>query len=297
MIMSCTTVKSSDLCISDEFDDTEYIQTLLNSDKKEIIIPAQQRPWVVLPLVFKNKENKTLIFEAGCIIRAKRGYFKDVNDVLFTVENCKNITIKGYGAVLKMNKEDYWSSTYTKSQWRDGVAIYNTSDLIIEGLKVQSTGGDGIYIGQSGGIETVCKNITLKHLVLEDNHRQGISIISVDGLLMEGCSVFGTNGTLPKAGIDFEPNDGDYGFTNVLIKNCTFRYNKGSGIHIFLKTLTKDSVPVDITIEHCVLAYNGCGLSIMAIPKGVKGTVNIINTTIKGMQYIRTPKSFTVFYK
>lgn len=291
---ACSTVKSAPLNSESLIDDTEYIQSLLDSSGNVITIPAKETAWVVRPLTLMNKENKSIIFEPGCILIAKKGEFKGKLDQLLSIRNCKNINIKGYGAVLKMHKRDYWKSEYEKSQWRHGLSVYNTSNLTVEGLKIQSSGGDGIYIGQSGGIESVCKNITLKHLTIEDNHRQGISVISVNGLLLENCSVFGTDGTLPKAGIDFEPNDDAYGFTNVVLKNCTFQYNKGPGILIYLNNLSEKSKPFDMSIENCFSSYNGLGLSVMKIPNGVSGKLILKNTNINGGVFIQSKNTFAV---
>lgn len=290
-LFSCATVKSKPIYGDDSArDDTAYIQGLLDGPESVIRIPARDTAWIVRPLKLKGKENKTFVFEPGCVILAKKGEFTGLLDFLLDISECRNITITGYGAVFRMHKDDYMASPYKKSQWRHGIAVFKTDSLTIEGLKVQSSGGDGVYLGFRDGVS--CKDIVLKHLILEDNNRQGVSVISADGLLMEDCSVFGTRGHLPQAGIDFEPNDPENLFLRIHIKNCTFQYNKGPGILIHLKNLNKDSAPVDITVENSYSAHNAFGLSVMFVPKGLEGKVRFVNSVIKGPQFISAPKGF-----
>ena len=67
--------------------------------------------------------------------------------------------------------------------------------------------GDGI---ETGGLERAAasdaslrtRQVWLKDLVLRDNHRQGMSVISAMGLLVEDTTFSGTNGTDPSAGVD-----------------------------------------------------------------------------------------------
>lgn len=287
---SCKTIKSSgDIYEPAGKDDTEFLQNLLNSNSKKIIIPGN-KTWITKPLFIQNKENTEIVFERGCIIKAARGEFKDITDFLITLSDCKNVKLTGYGALLKMRKDDYTSRAYKYSQWRHGIAVFRCENTDIAGFRIQSTGGDGIYIGHR---ERCCKNIGLKDLILENNYRQGVSVVSADGFVMENCAVFGTRGQLPKSGIDFEPNNEYEVLKNCVVRNCSFMYNKGSGIHIYLDKFGEKTEPVDIVIENCISAYNLAALSIMKA-KNVKGKIKFINCTFKGLQYISVPKTLEI---
>ena len=58
---------------------------------------------------------------------------------------------------------------------------------------------------ETGQASTRTRRVTIKDVELRDNHRQGISVISAVGLLVEDTVMRGTNGTAPEAGVDIEP--------------------------------------------------------------------------------------------
>lgn len=280
---------------SDEADDTDYLQALLDSSGAEIVIPAKETPWITRPL-FIRAADKKIIFAEGCKIQAKKGSFKDPGDSLIKISDSRNLVIQGNSAVFAMRKKEYQKKPYAKGEWRHGFAIWQSSNILLEGLTIMETGGDGIYIGQSKN-SPVCENITLKNLHLENNHRQGISVTAVKNLLIENCHVTGTQGTPPMAGIDFEPNTGLYGITGCVIKNCYFENNSGPGILVYLKKMTPDHPPVDIEIENTVSRKNLAAVSINNIPKGVRGSVLFKNCSLSGIRLISYPKSFSVRFE
>lgn len=286
----------SDIYATVEFDDTEFIQSLLDQNQTEIRIPPHPdgRPYIVRPLSVKNMENKHFIFEIGVEILAKKNEFHGINDSLFDVFDCKNITFSGYGATLRMRKKDYTKSDYKFSEWRHIFCLYRNTNLTIEGFRLLSSGGDAIILEDDRNYG-VNKNVSLLNLTIEDNYRQGISVIAADTLTIEGCSIFATNGTAPRAGIDFEPVSSKVGFKNVLVRNCTFRYNKGSGILIYLSETKADETTIDITFENCTSKNNGlASFAVMQVPKNLKGTIRVINCDFLGFQYIRVPKTLIV---
>ncbi len=288
IVLGCTSNNSS---VSDT-DDTVYLQSLLDSPEPIILIPSRKTPWITRPLSV-HTFNKIIIFEKGCRVYAKKGAFLDVEDCLIEIGNCFNVLIIGNGALLKMCKNDYESEPYRKGQWRHGISIKNSKNISVEGLTVSSTGGDGIYIGQKSS-EEVCENIVLKNLALGNNYRQGISVISVKNFLMEGCRVFGTDGNLPMAGIDFEPNSNVYGYTGCLIKNCSFTDNSGSGIQVYLKKMERTQIPVEIMIENTKSRNNNISVAVFEVPENVRGLIRFSGCTISGMKWIQVPKSFSV---
>jgi hypothetical protein len=54
---------------------------------------------------------------------------------------------------------------------------------------------------EGGTAATRTRNVVIRDVVAADNHRQGMSVISALGLLVENCSFTGTNGTAPQAGV------------------------------------------------------------------------------------------------
>jgi hypothetical protein len=106
-----------------------------------------------------------------------------------------------------MWKQDCDDKTqYQRAEWRHVLNFTSCTGVRVEGLTLADSGSDGIYLGvaQQG---MPCSDVTIRNVSCVNNHRQGISVISTRNLLIEGCSLTGTSGTAPAAGIDFEPND------------------------------------------------------------------------------------------
>ncbi|MDR1748820.1 MAG: right-handed parallel beta-helix repeat-containing protein [Spirochaetaceae bacterium] len=274
-------------------DDTEFIQGLLDSEGSEITIPARETPWITRPLFLTGKSEKTIRFEPGCRITAKEGEFIDTEDSLLSLNNCSDIILTGYEAVLEMRKSDYTKRPYKKSQWRHGISIRECESVTIEGLTIRFTGGDGVYLGQAKG-EEVNRNIVLKDLRLEDNHRQGVSVISVEGFIMEGCIVTGTKGTQPMAGIDFEPNSNANSLTGCVIRDTVFENNSGAGILFYFHKLKAKHPPVDITFENCISRNNMMSVLMLSVPRGLRGSIRFIDCDLSDFKRIKRTKTLTV---
>lgn len=92
------------------------------------------------------------------------------------------------------------------------------------------------------------EDIEIRDVVCDDNHRQGISVITAKNLLVENSRFQGTQGTLPEPGIDFEPNERDECLTNCVVRNCSFTGNKVRGMLFVLDNLGE--APVSIRLEN-----------------------------------------------
>jgi hypothetical protein len=246
-------------------DNTSYLQSLLDSEADTIVITAASGPWYTGPL-FINRDNLVIIFEPGARLEAREGLFQGRGDCLLTIRERKNISLRGSGSDegLYMRKSDYQSAPYQSGEWRHCLALLSTENVRIEGLTLARSGGDGIYLGQSKreSIANYNLNTTIRDCRIIDNHRQGISVISAENLLIENTLVSGTKGTLPRAGIDFEPNRASERFVNCRVINCRFMDNAGPGILIFLRKFDHTTMPLDITLEGNTCRKNFLGIGI-----------------------------------
>lgn len=233
----------------DPVDATEILQKAINSKAKRIVVPYMGSPWIIRPV--KLRADLELVFEPGVLVLAKRGEFKGRGDSLFTADRVENVTIRGYGATLRMWKKDYQTSAYAKAEWRMGLRIVGCKNVLIEGLRIESSGGDGIYIGPSGE-KLFCEDVEVRNCVCDDNHRQGMSVISAENLLVENCVFSRTKGTPPEAGIDLEPDDPRERLVNCVIRNSVFENNAGHAILVYPKQLNRQSESVSIRFENCV---------------------------------------------
>ena len=105
----------------------------------------------------------------------------------------------------------------------------------------------------------------IRDCICDDNHRQGISVISVDKLRIENCILRNTRGTPPQAGIDIEPDRPTDMLVDVVISNCISENNRGVGFTINISNLDAKSSEISILFVNCYVrnCYNG-GLAVFA---------------------------------
>ena len=264
-------------------DATEYVQAAIDSGAPQVVVPYVGSPWVVRPI--KLRGNLELIFEPGVLVLAKPGEFKGKGDSLFSVSDASNIIVRGYGATLRMRKADYQGEAYEKAEWRMTLAINGCINVTVEGVRLESSGGDGIYIGCTS-TQPYCRDVVIRDVVCHDHHRQGISVIGASNLLIENCVMSGTNGTAPQAGIDLEPNGPEERLENCVIRNCIFEDNAGAGMLIYARPLSRETPPVSILFENCyVKSGKDAGIAVGAVKDdGPKGTIEFRNCTVENTQ-------------
>lgn len=242
----------------DASDATATLQRAIDSRVRRLIIDRQASPWITRPL--RAVSDQEIVLESGVEVIALKGAYQGSNDCLLTLDRCSNVTIRGErnesGAVpvLRMHGDDYRSDSYRRSEWRHGLAILGCSNVVVADLRIESTGGDGIYLGSGSGRPN--RQVVIRGVDCYANHRQGISVISADSLLIENCTLRNTAGTAPQAGIDFEPNDPRDILTKCTVRNCIATGNAGTGYQICLQELNAQSEPVGITLEGCVSRNN-----------------------------------------
>ncbi len=265
-------------------DSTAALQAAFDSKAKRIIIPYMGKPWIVRPLMLRSDQE--IDIAPGVVILAKRGEFRNLQDSLFTARDISNVTVRGYGATLRMWKHDYENPPYKKGEWRMGIQIQGSKNVLIEGLRVENTGGDGFYI-DGGSTRLWSEGITIRDCVSENNHRQGISVISAVNLTVENCTFSDTNGTAPEAGIDLEPDAPNQRLANIVIRNSIFENNHGHEMLVYLNRLDAHSAPVSILFDHCVARMTNpsggwSGMAVGAVhDSGPEGTVEFRDSTVE----------------
>ena len=157
-------------------DSTVAVRAALATNRSKIVIPKMSGPWIVGPMGgpaamhLLHQKDMTIVLEPGVEIQAKRGDFHLKNQRLLLIEDCSNITILAYGSTMSMWRQDYANLTmYSKSEWRAGLAIYDSQHLKLLGLNISRTGGDGMTL-------TDVRNVYVKDAQLLNNYRQGPSL-------------------------------------------------------------------------------------------------------------------------
>lgn len=232
----------------DPADATKALQAAVDSKARRVIVPDVGAPWIVRGI--KLASDQEIVFAPGVEVRALRGAFQGSNDCLFSAREKKNIKLTGPGATLRMWKADYQGADYTRSEWRHALGFWSCEGVTVSGLKIVESGGDGIYLGCNAAARPNT-GVVIRDVQLLDHHRQGISVICAERLLIENCVLRGTSGTAPQAGIDFEPNHAAERLVDCVMRNCTVERNAGGGFLFALDHLGPQSPPISITIENC----------------------------------------------
>ena len=261
----------------DPADSTRFIQAALDSDAPVIVLDRKDGPWVTLPLWARS--NKKIVFEPGVELQAKKGEFRGIRDYLFSVERVENVTIIGSGgARMKMHKSDYQKPPYEHSEWRYALRIVASTNVYVKGLSFVESGGDGILVAGNS------KDVTLMDCVCDGNHRQGISVIGAENLLIENCVMKNTSGTPPQAGIDFEPDKPTQPLINCVMRNCLVENNVGVGYQFSLGRLTGETPPLSVRFENCRSIGNSTSARVRANAQGAsfpKGSIKFQGCTFE----------------
>ena len=161
------------------------------------------------------KSNMTLRLSSGAVLKAIPN--GSGNYAILAVSFANKVNIIG-GTLLGERS----AHTGSGGEWGMGLAINNSDQVVVEGVTAKECWGDGFYV------TTLSTNVTFCNVTGDHNRRQGLSITSVDGLVVRNSTFKNTAGTPPEAGIDIEPNDAST-VNHVLITGCTLTNNAGGG--------------------------------------------------------------------
>lgn len=218
-------------------DYTSFVQSAI-SQHSNIVFPGF--PIMVSDVGLNIGSNKTLTFSNGSKIilkgTSKPGYY------ILMIKHVSNVTLNNVVIV-----GDRSTHTGKGGEWGMGIGIVSSSNIVLNAPKISDCWGDGIYLGEDGTPNT---NITIANANINNVRRNGISVISVDGLKIISPYIANANGAAPMSGIDLEPNNSNEEMKNVQISDAVTENNKGEGILMFLDRLYGDNdknVSVNIT--------------------------------------------------
>ena len=185
----------------DETDSTASLQAAIDSRVPKLIVDNVGKPWIVDPI--RLVSDQEIVFEQGTEVVAKRGSFKGTNDCLFTCRLQKNVTLRGEGAVLRMWRSDYDGAEYQRAEWRHVLSILSSENVKVYGLTLSESGGDGIYLGSGGTLESYLPSTAYDLLAGNaDDAVTGIEtvadVVAGRGVLLDVGRAFGDeHGELP----------------------------------------------------------------------------------------------------
>ena len=126
------------------------------------------RPWLDTEGKRIHAHGGSILFEDGAWIRAKRGEFKGVTDILIKFYSCTNVTIRGGGnprnCGFRMWRDDYDDkSQYKHSEWRHTIAIYGCVNVTLDS---RTTGAAESVPAESAIHETIKKFFPICQMLL-----------------------------------------------------------------------------------------------------------------------------------
>lgn len=212
-------------------DDSAAIQKAVNAvagTGGTVTIPAGT--YRVNPVVNTNAgirlgSNMTLSLEAGAVLQALPTTTSRY--VVVLLSGVQNVNIRG-GLVLG----NRYNNTITDADEAGfGVQVMNSTHVVVEGMTAKDCWADGFYVGASS------QDVTLCQVVADNNRRNGMSITSVKGMAVRGCTFKNATGSIENGswvngfGIDIEPNVGET-VAEVHISGCTFAANANAGLAV-----------------------------------------------------------------
>lgn len=160
---------------------------------------------------------------------------------VFDISNLQNVTITG-GQLIG----DKYSHLNKNGEWGMGIDIRDSKNITISNMEISKMWGDAIYLGGNNNFSN--SDIVLSNIIMNDNRRQGISVITAKNLNAKNLTIKNTSGTGPASGIAIEPNNNKSHLENLIFKNITTENNKGAGIQITLKFYKNPKNPVSISV-------------------------------------------------
>lgn len=235
-------------------DDTAAIQAAINAKSKGTVYIPDGTYKVVAPAslgaALTAKSNVNIKLSSNAVIQLAPNDFTDC--YVINVTNASNISITG-GTI----SGDKVGHTGVTGEHGHGINIIDSSNITVSDMTVSYCWGDGIYVGTAAA-DGFSSNINCSKVILDNNRRQGMSIISVKNMTVKDCSGTNTSGTLPQSGLDLEPNYNTQFLQNVVIDNFHSSGNAGFGIcSLFVDGLPTTNVSVTITNHEDVGSAEG----------------------------------------
>lgn len=174
-----------------------------------------------------NCHNVTLLLEPGAVLQMIDSVPEELYQPFIRItDGSTNCHIIARSAEIHRNKE-----LYTSGEHRHVLSLNRCEGCSVKGGKISGSGGDGIYLAYPG-TEGYPRSILIKDVTLENNRRQGISVISGSDIQISDIKVSNTRGTKPGAAIDIEPNQDHYIYS-VDIVNLESINNQGAALQIY----------------------------------------------------------------
>lgn len=161
---------------------------------------------------------------------------------LIQIYNVQNVNV--YNPTLIGDRKNHKGN---KGEWGMGIRIHDSKNINIFNANIRDMWGDGIYI--TSYTKNKSNNILIKNGWIDNVRRNGISIISGENITIDSVQISNTNGTLPAAGIDVEPNRSTDVIKNLKLTNILTFNNQRDGIILDFTSLVNKQTKNNITVH------------------------------------------------
>lgn len=235
---------------------------------------------------FKNCKYLDIDLNRSTIILKKNHSTKYA---FFLFYNCKSFSIRNGYLVGDAVTHDYSSVVYKEKieesshEWGHGVMIIGSKGSI-ENLNLSYMTGDGIYVASRKSQGQIMEaKVEIDRSEISFCRRNGISCASTVGFSLLNSSIHnvgsygGLSGTNPRAGIDFEFEDGVGSLGNIIISGCSFYDCEKKTV-----TTSNTFVPKVLSFEVVNSSFNGSSFQIANLLSNNRKSV-------KNCQFVETP--------
>lgn len=235
----------------------------LPSDGGTVYVPRGN--YVIDPLV-SIKARSNLHIQADDGVRYLVVPNSAIRYGVFALLGVNNVKVSGgtvYGDRYLHNYTTVGLSTKEQThEWGHAMQLYGCSQVTIEDMVLRDLTGDGISMASKDvtgdSAEEQCFDIHIRGVISTNNRRQGISVGKASDVVIEGCELSYTNGTLPMCGIDIEPEN--RGRTDgVWIHRCLIVHNEKNAITV-LKRSDVDTPLSNVNISENFMRHNMNGV-------------------------------------
>lgn len=233
-------------------DYTVFVQNSLNKHRK-VLFP--NFPILINAKGLSISSNSIIVF--GQHSKIKLVPNDQAQYEMLRIHDVENIRV--FNANLEGDKYQHIG---TKGEWGMGISIRGAKNVKMFNSTVKYCWGDGIYLGiTEKSFDNV--NITITNTLLDDNRRNGMSIITAENLWVTNLVVANTHGTPPMAGIDIEPDANTDSIKNLNFNGITSFNNATHGFLFALNNLsgTKSHNNVNIKVSKFSTLYGELGMS------------------------------------
>lgn len=221
-------------------DYTEFIQKGLDENLK---VTMPDFPILVNKSGLKLRSNQIISFKSKSKLIMVPN--EETNYAVLHVVNIENVEI------FNPNIEgDRFTHLGKKGEWGMGISILSSKNILISNANIKECWGDGIYLGEDRKSKLPNENIKIVGGVIDNNRRNGISVITAKNLEISDMLISNTNGKDPMSGIDIEPNNNRQFLQNIVLKNINTINNGNEGIKVYLKYYAGSKNEISINIEN-----------------------------------------------